>query len=262
MDADAELDRTPQEWNTQFYALAVPVMLSGPEEAFERMVGLLEGLPDQPFCDVAESVVHAADVWFFNNPDRSAERPIRIRTRLGDRVRALRRWNWNFDPGDLSIDYDTGGVVAKLFMNTHNPFVGTTSYLVPGVFDRIDPLLETLRPLLPGGPTTFVALCTMNTLMVAPRARHADFVVSALEAWLERLQSDPTMWIELGIGRRAVEWLLAASSEEPGLLTPDHLLRGRIDAVLGRLIALGVPEAHELERRIEEGRTAVLTARQ
>lgn len=258
--ADAELDRTPQEWNTQFYALAVPVMLSGSEEAFDRMVGLLEGLPDQPFCDVAESVIHAADVWYFNNPDRSAERPVRLRTRLAERVRALRRWSWDFNPGDLSIDYDTGGVVAKLFMNTHNPFVGTTSYLVPGVFDRIDPLLETLRPLLPGGPTTFVALCAMNTMMVAPRARHADFLVSALEAWLERLQSDPTMWIELGIGRRAVEWLLAASTEEPGLLAPDHLLRGRMDAVLGRLIALGVPEAHQLERRIEERRTEVLAS--
>jgi hypothetical protein len=262
MLADSELDRTPQEWNTQFYALAVPVALSASEERFEEMLRRLEGLPDQPFCDVAESVLHAADVWYFNHPDRSAERPVRLRTRMAERVRALRRWNWNFNPGDLSIDYDTGGVVAKLFMNTHNPFVGTTSYLVPGVFDRIDPLLETLRPLLPGGPTTFVALCAMNTLMVAPRARHADFVLSALEVWLERLQTDPTMWIELGIGRRAVEWLLAASSEEPGLLTPDHLLRGRMDAVLGRLIALGVPEAHELERRIEERRTAVLAERQ
>lgn len=260
MAPDAELDRTPQEWNTQFYALAVPVMLNGPEEAFERMVGQFEGLPDQPFCDVAESVLHAADVWYFNNSDRSPERPVRLRTRLAERVRALRRWNWNFNPGDLSIDYDTGGVVAKLFMNTHNPFVGTTSYLVPGVFDRIDPLLETLRPLLPGGPTTFVALCTMNTLMVAPRARHADFLVSALEVWLERLQSDPTMWIELGIGRQAVEWLLAASSEKPDLLAPDYLLRGRMDAVLGRLVALGVPEAHELERRVEQRRTEALAS--
>ena len=262
LDADAELDREPQEWNTQFYALAVPVMLNGPEDAFERMIELLEGLPDQPFCDIAESVIHAADVWYFNKPDRSPERPVRLRNRLARRARALSRWNRNFNPGDLSIDWDTGGIVAKLFMNTHNPFAGTTSYLVPAVFDRIDPLLEALRPLLSEGPTTFIALCTMNTLMVAPRARHADFLISALEAWLDRSQSDPTMWIELGIGRRAVEWLIAASNEEPGLLAPEHALRGRIDAVLGRLIAMGVPEAHELERRIEERRVVVVTARQ
>ena len=41
------------------------------------------------------------------------------------------------------------------------------------------------------------------------------------------------MWVELGIGRRAVEWLVVVSSEEPELLEPDHLLRSRMDAVLG-----------------------------
>jgi hypothetical protein len=260
-DADAELEHAPQEWNTQFYALAVPVMLNGSEETFERMIGLLEALPDQPFCDVAESVIHAADVWYFNKSDRSPERPVRLRTRLAGRARALRRWNWNFNPGDLSIDWDTGGIVAKFFMNTHNPFVGTTSYLVPAVFDRIDPLLEPLRPLLSEGPTNFIALCTMNTLMVAPRARHADFLICALEAWLDRSQSDPTMWVELGIGRRAVEWLVVVSSEEPELLEPDHLLRSRMDAVLGRLTALGVPEAHELEQQIEEKHAMMIASR-
>jgi len=33
----------------------------------------------------------------------------------------------------------------------------------------------------------------------------------------------------------------------------DHPLRARIDAILGRLTALGVPEAHELEVLIQHG---------
>src|SRR3546814_7680033 len=96
-------------------------------------------------------------------------------------------------------------VVAKLLLNTHNLIGGTTSYLVPAVFDRIDPILEVLRPFVRGGPTPFVALCTMNMLLVAPRVRHLDFLLHAAEEWLERLPTDIGMWVELGIGRRRSE---------------------------------------------------------
>src|SRR3546814_13574289 len=72
----------------------------------------------------------------------------------------------------------------------HNLIGGTTSYLVPAVFDRIDPILEVLRPFVRGGPTPFVALCTMHMLLVAPRVRHLDFLLHAAEEWLERLGSE------------------------------------------------------------------------
>src|SRR3546814_11099861 len=92
----------------------------------------------------------------------------------------------------------------------HNLYGGTTSYLVPAVFDRIDPILEVLRPFVRGGPTPFVALCTMNMLLVAPRVRHLDFLLHAAEEWLERLPTDIGTWVELGIGRRLVDWLNTA----------------------------------------------------
>lgn len=253
LDLDADVERVPDEWNAHFFALAAPVTMTGDDATFDRVVGLVEGLPDKPFGNAAEALLHAADVWYFNGPAHAPERPVLLRTRLAARAAKLRRWLWNHSPGDLSIDLDTGGVVAKLLLNTYTPFGGgTTTYLVPAVFDRIDPLLDALRPLMPGGPTTFVALCTMNAMSVAPRARHADFLLGAVETWFDRLQSDPTMWIELGIGRRLVEWLLAAEIEEPGLLARGHAIRPRVDAVLGRLVAMGVAEAHELEQRVGE----------
>jgi hypothetical protein len=195
--------------------------------------------------------VHAADVLYFNDASRSPQRSVDLRARMATRTTALRRWHYNYRPGDLSIDYDTAGVVAKILLNTHDPFRGTRSYLVPAVVDRLDPLLEPMRLLQVGGPTSFVALCTINMLLVAPRARHLDFVLMAVEAWFGQRPLDAGLWVTIGIGRKVVEWFEAAIAEDPGLLGPAHPQRGRIDHVLGHLVSVGIAEAHELEKQVE-----------
>jgi len=91
---------------------------------------------------------------------------------------------------------------------------------------------------------------------VAPRARHINFLLAGVEAWLERLPADLGMWIAMGIGRKVVDWLEAAIAEQPALLGRVHSQRDRIDRVLGRLVSIGVAEAHELEKRIDQA-TAV-----
>jgi hypothetical protein len=88
-------------------------------------------------------------------------------------------------------------------------------------------------------------------LLVSPRARHLDFVLYATEAWLERLPADAGMWVELGIGRRLVDWLNAAATEDPSLLERTHPTRNRIDTIVGRLVRLGIPGAYEFERLVE-----------
>lgn len=122
-------------------------------------------------------------------------------------------------------------------------------------FDRVDPLLPAIKPLLPGGPTAFVALCTMNLLLVATRTRHLDFLLEATEAWFGRTQA-PELWIDMGIGQKVVRWLEAAIIQEPGLLGPAHPLRAHIDRTLGRLVNVGIAEAHELELRVEAANNA------
>lgn len=152
-------------------------MLEGGQRRFDTLVRQVTGLPDRSFGDVSETLIHTAEVLYFNDPKRSPDRSVALRGRLVARTLELGRWTSGTRPGDLGIDLHTGGVVAKLLMNTHGAFgCGTTSYLVPAVFDRVHPLLAPIRAMMPGGPTQFVALCTMNTLLVALRARHLDFV--------------------------------------------------------------------------------------
>lgn len=252
--SETEVDREPKEWNDKFYILVANEMMDTGDDRFDELLKHVEALPDGSFCDVSDTLVHAADVCYFNDAARSSARPVELRRRLVARTLTLRYWARDPRPGELSVDLDTGGIVAKLLMNTHDPFSGTKSYLVPAVFDRVDSLLDVLRPMLPGGPTAFVALCTMNTLLVAPRARHLDFVLSAVEVWLERLPTDTAMWIELGVGRMIVDWFVTVVAELPSLLERAHPLRHRMDTAIGRLISLGVPGAYELERLVEQGR--------
>lgn len=249
--ADAELSQTPSDWNNQFYALLATALMDWEEDQFLSLLLPIVELPDRSFCDVAETVIHAADVHYFNEPDRPSVRASALRQKMVARAIELKRWSWDRRRGELGIDIETGPLIGMLLMNLHSPFSGTKTYLVPAVFDRVDPILETLRPMMSGGPTAFVALCTMNTLNVAPTARHLDFLLNALETWLEVTDGDRSTWHELGIGRKVTEWLNKAAVDDPTLYSSSHSSRSRIDAILGRLVSLGVSEAHELELRIQ-----------
>lgn len=250
LPADIEIDLDPQDWNLHYFALFAERLLDEPDPAFDTDMMLVTGLPDEPFGDVAQTIMHAVDALYFNDPQRAAPRPAAVRDRLVARVTTLNRWGHAGDPGSARIDMESGGIIAKMLLNTHDPFNGTHSYLPIVLFDRVDPMLDVMRPLLPGGPTTFIALCTMNLLLVAPRPRHLDFLLEATEAWVGRTQG-AGLWINTGIGRKVVQWFEAATTEEPALLAPAHPSRVRIDRVLGQLVGVGVAEAHDLERRVE-----------
>lgn len=253
--ADVETDREPAEWNAEFYILLAQHLLDTDQSTFEADVLRVTDLPDNAFGDVAPLVLQAADALYFNNAERAPGRPVALRTKFGARVMALRRWQFEREPGRASIDIESGDIVAKMFLNDYNPFSRTSSYLPPALFDRIDPLLESLRPLLPGGPTSFVALCTMNLLLVAPRARHLDFVLEAVETWFERTDAT-SMWLSVGIGGQVIKWFEAAIADDPSMLAPGHAARTRIDSVLGKLVDVGLAQAHELGLQVEAAAAA------
>jgi len=247
--ADAEISCEPRDWNLHYFALYAERLLDGDDAAFAADLPFVTELPDAPFADVAETVQHAADVIYFNHASRAPARPVALREKLVARLMTLNSWQSARDPAEARIDLNSGGVIAKMLFNTYGPINGTHSYLPPAVFDRVDPFLPVLRPMLPGGQTVFVARCTMNLLLVAPRPRHVGFLLDAVEAWFGRTTS-PELWITAGVGRQVVQWFEACVVEDAGLLAPAHPARARIDWALGRLVSVGVAEAHDLERRV------------
>jgi len=80
-----------------------------------------------------------------------------------------------------------------------------------------------------------------------------------VETWLDVVRDDLSMWHLASIGRKVANWIEKMAEEDVTLLRRDHPERGRIDAMLGRLVSLGVSEAHEIERRIaaEQAGTAL-----
>ncbi|WP_245510003.1 NACHT domain-containing protein [Rhizobium ruizarguesonis] len=249
--ADAELNNMPDDWNNAFYILVAKALMDAGEDRLDPLLTPILELPDRSFCDVADVIIFAIDVLYFNDRNKSADRALELRNHFVTRMTKHRRWSWDYHSGGTGIDYETGPPVGKLLMNLYSAFGGTQTYLVPAVFDRVDPLLQALRPLLAGGPTAFIALCTMNTLLVTPTARHLDFLLSAIEVWLEATRSDPSMWHTLGIGRKVAEWFEKSATDDPSLLGQAHVERARIDAILGRLVGIGVSEAHDVETRIQ-----------
>jgi len=250
LTVDIEIENGPHDWNLHYYALFAERLLDSADVSFEADMKLVTDLPDMPFGEVAQIVIRSVDTLYCDDKQRSATRPAELRSCLANRVMALQRWRNAEDPASSRIDMQSGGIIAKMMVNTYSSFSGTYCYLSPSQFDCVDPLLPAIRPLLPGGPTAFVALCTMNLLLVSTRVRHLDFLLEATEAWFGRTQA-PALWIDLGIGRKVVQWLEAAVILEPELLSPSHPLRVRIDCTLGKLVGVGVAEAHDLELRVE-----------
>ena len=238
------------EWNASFYSIVAVELLEADTGRFNRLLADISGLPDSAFCDVVETLIRSADVAYFNSSTYEPARSIELRSRLIDRALSVKNMRNGRNTGDLSIGFDIGGLVSKLLMNDFDPYGSTTSYLVTSVFDRLDPLLDTWRPLLMHGPSNFVAYCVMNVLLVSPKAAHIEFMLDSVEIWLNRTRDNSAIWIQGGMGGKVMQWFDQVDSEAPECFRRGSAHSSRIDSVLSELTALGVPEAHDLAARL------------
>ncbi|WP_343753611.1 hypothetical protein, partial [Rhodovulum strictum] len=133
-------------WNDAFYSHLAHVLMEAPEDRFAQELTRVTSLPDDAFARVAPLIARAADVLYFNDCTCPAGRAVSLRRRLVERTAAMRSWQYDHDPGALSIDLDRRDLIATLLFNYANPLSGTRSYLVPHVADRIDPLLGKAPP--------------------------------------------------------------------------------------------------------------------
>ena len=229
------------------------VLMDAPDERFAQELTRVMVLPDDAFARAVSVIAMVADVIYFDDPTCPAGRAVVLRRRLVERAVTMRSCQFDHEPGALSSDHDTRDLFGTLLFNQANALRGTSSYLVPSVADRIDPLLDAVSALQNCGRTTYIALCTMNALLVRPRYRHLNFVLDAPEAWHVRLPEHDGLWNGMGVGRKVVEWLEAAIEVDAQLVDPAHSARPRADRLLDRLIHAGVAPAHDFAARLQNG---------
>lgn len=75
-------------------------------------------------------------------------------------------------------------------------------------------------------------------------------MLTAAELWLNAYGRDTALWFDFSTGRRIVTWLSLVAEQDTSLFFPDHEERRRLESVVGQLVHMGIPEAHELETRM------------
>lgn len=72
-----------------------------------------------------------------------------------------------------------------------------------------------------------------------------------VEIWLDVTNCYRSMYLELGIDQKVAEWFEAAEIDDLSLFRREYLSGAQMNAILGRLVSLGVPKVGELELRVQ-----------
>jgi hypothetical protein len=243
---DEELSLSPDEWNSNYYALLARALVGLTEaEIDELAVARIAALPDQSFFDVTPQFLRAVDVIYFNDHLLEAEAP-GIRQRFIDRLTASSGWQRLIGSRSSSIELHLAPAVGAIFFNDYVLRQATT-YLQPKAMELVAPFLPALIDVVTRGPSYFVALVTMNVLEVSPDASLLPVIVAGGKAWVASYGDDTSFWVEHGIGRRLCAWIDQVREASPEALAADKPERQAIDAILAVLVRLGVAEARLLE---------------
>ena len=175
-----------------------------------------------------------------------------IRATIAHRLMTSRQWEWQRCDLSDSITSYLGPAIAVLLFNDFGHFQPAKCYLLPKGIDRLEPSLPLLQELAESGPFLFMATTLLNLLEVSPRPAHLGLIRAAAKSWLAAHPDSRGFWIEHSIGRRVCSVLAAILAIDPGLFAPDQRARQEIDDFLGRLVRLGVSEAHRLEESLRQ----------
>jgi hypothetical protein len=194
--------------------------------------------------------LRSVDAVYFFDLGLKETQAVHIRTTLAKRLMKTRDWNWQRRERSTSISIRLGPAVAVVLFNESGSFQPAKCYLLEKGIDRLDPFLPVLKEVVQGGPFLFVATTLLNLLEVAPRPVHLPLIIAAGKIWFASHPDDKEFWIDHAVGRRLCSLIEPALSLDPKLFGSDQAARKEIDALLGGLIRLGVPEAHRLEEAL------------
>lgn len=248
--ANEEISDRPYEWNAIYFDLLARALAAlAPPELEAIVLTPITSLPDESFHDVATLFVKALDVYFFAEHRLAQVVAVAIRTKLVERLQ--RSGGWRRIKGDSTgfTEVHIGPCIAALLFHQTLPLQrNVRCYLGEQHMEAATALFPTVQPLIDNGPSLYMAILTLNLLEVSPRAAHLPFVRRAADIWLATFPDDKLFWVEHGIGERMAGWIEAVLAKEPAALRQDAAAFESIQALLARLVVLGVSQA----RRVEE----------
>ena len=251
MEADDDPDRIPDEWNNAYFDLLARCLpgLTVPE-IDEIALGLILGLPGEAFLDVMTIFLRSVDNVYFNGTALGDAEAVHIRTVLARRLMTSRQWEWQRRDLSDSITTHLGPAIASLAFNDFGHFQPAKSYLFQKGIDCLPPFIPVLSEMAESGPFLFVATVVLNLLEVSPRTAHLGLICGAAQKWISAHPESREFWVGHAIGRRVCTMLAAIVALDPKLFGTDQPVRREIDALLGKLIRLGVAESHGLEEAL------------
>jgi hypothetical protein len=255
LDDDDDPDRIPDEWNRAYLNLLAHCLPGLPiPEIDEFALRLVLAAPREAFLDMTTRFVRCVDDVYFNDTQIRDEQAVHIRTTLARHLMESRQWKWQCRDMSDSITTHLGPAIAVLLFNDFGHFQPAKCYLLPKGIDRLDPFLSLLKELAENGPFLFMATTLLNLLEVSPRTTHLEVICSAVRSWLVAHPDTSEFWVGQGIGRRVSSVIEVIVALDPRLFAPGQPTRREVDDFTGKLIRMGVSEAHRLEEALRQVR--------
>ena len=251
LEDDEDTDHQPREWNDAFFKLLAYCLpgLTSPQ-IDEVALTPLGTLPERALFDVTTAFLRNIDAVYFNDSAIADTQAVHIRSSFVKKFLATNMWKWHVRERMTSTAFHFAPAVATLLFNDYSDFKPPNCYLTPIGIDRLGPFLPLLEEVAADAQFLLAVIVLLNLLEVAPRAEQLPVVVSAGKGWSAAHPDDRDFWVDQGIGRRLCSVMQAIFSRDPNSSGHAQPLRKDIEVLLGKLIRVGVAEAHRLEQSL------------
>jgi hypothetical protein len=259
MAADEEPGERPYEWNNAYFASAIAVAVSLPDNKVEDLVlQPLSQLPEERFLDAAEAVLHTLDTLWFNDGAVTDTLALSIRESVAKSLTSTYAWQRLISQRSSSTERHLSGALAAMFLGEQYPGRGPRTYVKAAGAARaaiVFPLLTRLTE--ESASSTFVAVAYLNLLEVSPSPLQLASLAQAVKAWWQAQGAHTEFWIDHSIGRRVCEWL---EKVVLGDAVPKSVLNApETTMIVDILVQCGTPMARSLEERIAACRRTAST---
>lgn len=207
-------------------------------------------LPERSILMVAPAVTGGLDGAVFARRTLDTVLASALRAQIADVVMATRGWRDLAGVFSTQIEFALGPAVASLFFARHEFGLGAASNLYAPAIDRLEPYLAQLEKQVIAGPSYYVAICLLGLAEVAPRPSFLPLLLTAGEVWLQAFPANTAFWVDHATGRRLCRLYDCLLSDNPTALEAGSEARRRLEAILPRLVTLGVAEANLADERL------------